>query len=36
MLPKNKLITDRLIRLKIYPGEVHNHEAQKPQKVSVI
>ena len=36
MLPKNKLITDRLIRLKIYPGDVHNHEAQKPQKVSVI
>lgn len=35
MLPKNKLVADRLARLKIYAGTEHNHEAQKPQKVSV-
>ncbi len=35
MLPKNKLVADRLARLKIYAGAEHNHEAQKPQKVSV-
>lgn len=35
MLPKNKLVADRLSRLKIYAGTEHNHEAQKPQKVSV-
>jgi large subunit ribosomal protein L13 len=36
MLPKNKLVTERLARLKIYAGEEHNHGAQKPQKVSLI
>lgn len=35
MLPKNKLVDARLARLKIYAGTEHNHEAQKPQKVSV-
>lgn len=35
MLPKNKLITERLKRLKVYAGTEHNHEAQKPKKVSV-
>jgi large subunit ribosomal protein L13 len=35
MLPKNKLVDERLARLKIYAGAEHNHEAQKPQKVSV-
>jgi large subunit ribosomal protein L13 len=35
MLPKNKLVEPRLARLKIYAGSEHNHEAQKPQKVSV-
>lgn len=35
MLPKNKLVDERLKRLKIYSGADHNHEAQKPQKVSV-
>jgi len=30
MLPVNKLRADRLNRLKIYPDEKHNHEAQKP------
>lgn len=35
MLPKNKLMNDRLIRLKVYAGAEHKHEAQKPKKVSV-
>ena len=35
MLPKNKLIGERLKRLKIYKGMEHNHEAQKPTKVSI-
>lgn len=35
MLPYNKLTTERLKRLKIYKGTEHNHEAQKPKKVSV-
>ena len=34
MLPKNKLMAERLKRLKVYPGSDHNHEAQKPKKVS--
>lgn len=35
MLPKNKLITGRLKRLKIYQGEQHDHTAQTPKKVAV-
>lgn len=35
MLPKNKLMDERLIRLKVYAGSEHHHEAQKPKKVSV-
>lgn len=35
MLPKNKLMTERLKRLKVYTGETHNHDAQSPKKVSV-
>jgi large subunit ribosomal protein L13 len=35
MLPVNKLRDDRLLRLKIYPGPEHNHEAQKPEKLAV-
>lgn len=35
MLPKNKLMTERLKRLKVYAGEVHSHEAQSPKKVSI-
>ena len=34
MLPKNKLMDERLKRLKIYKDEMHNNGAQKPQKVS--
>lgn len=35
MLPVNKLRDDRLARLKIYAGSEHQHEAQKPQAISV-
>jgi large subunit ribosomal protein L13 len=35
MLPVNKLRDGRLLRLKIYPGAEHNHEAQKPEKIAV-
>jgi large subunit ribosomal protein L13 len=35
MLPVNKLRDGRLERLKIYPGAEHNHDAQKPEVISV-
>jgi large subunit ribosomal protein L13 len=35
MLPVNKLRDARLARLKVYPGETHNHEAQKPEKINL-
>jgi len=35
MLPVNKLRAERLARLKIYTGLEHNHEAQKPEKLSL-
>lgn len=35
MLPVNKLRDDRLMRLKVYPGAEHKHEAQQPQKLSL-
>jgi large subunit ribosomal protein L13 len=35
MLPKNKLMDERLKRLKIYKTEEHKNTAQTPQKVSV-
>ncbi|MGB4967597.1 MAG: 50S ribosomal protein L13 [Candidatus Saccharimonadales bacterium] len=35
MLPGNKLRDARLQRLKIYPGEEHNHAAQKPEKLNL-
>lgn len=35
MLPVNKLRDDRLLRLKVYAGAEHNHEAQKPTLISV-
>ena len=35
MLPVNKLRDDRLLRLKVYPGAEHNHEAQKPTTIEV-
>ena len=35
MLPENKLRDDRLNRLKVYTGSEHQHEAQKPQIISL-
>ncbi len=35
MLPVNKLRDGRLERLKVYAGSEHQHEAQKPEKISV-
>jgi large subunit ribosomal protein L13 len=35
MLPKNKLESGRLARLKIFAGNEHSHQAQNPQKVEV-
>lgn len=35
MLPKNKLQTARMLRLKVYPGGEHEHAAQKPRKIEV-
>ncbi len=35
MLPKNKLMDERLKRLKIYSGTEHAHEAQGPKKVEM-
>jgi len=35
MLPVNKLRDERLKRLKIYAGSEHNHEAQKPEVMSL-
>ncbi len=35
MLPVNKLRDERLKRLKIYAGDSHEHEAQKPVSISM-
>ncbi len=35
MLPKNSLGRKQLTKLKVYAGENHDHEAQKPQKMEV-
>jgi large subunit ribosomal protein L13 len=35
MLPKNKLSSGRMNRLKIFPGAAHAHTAQTPKKVEV-
>lgn len=35
MLPVNKLRDGRLDRLKVYAGDQHNHEAQKPEAISL-
>jgi large subunit ribosomal protein L13 len=35
MLPVNKLRPGRLTRLKVYAGAEHNHEAQKPETLSL-
>ncbi|MBQ3464345.1 50S ribosomal protein L13 [Candidatus Saccharibacteria bacterium] len=33
MLPKNKLSSDRLSRLRIFAGKEHTHAAQNPQEI---
>lgn len=35
MLPVNKLRDDRLARLKVYAEALHNHEAQKPETITL-
>ena len=35
MLPKNKLGADLYRNLKVFPGEEHSHEAQKPKLIDV-
>ena len=35
MLPKNKLLADRMARLRVFADDSHEHEAQKPEKVEV-
>jgi len=35
MLPKNKLSSDRMQRLRVFPGSDHTHTAQTPEKVEV-
>ncbi len=35
MLPKNSIGAKSLTRLKVYAGETHNQEAQKPQAIEV-
>lgn len=35
MLPTNKLLAGRLKRLKVYAGAEHEHEAQKPELISL-
>lgn len=35
MLPKNKLTSDRMSRLRVFSGSEHDHTAQKPEKVEI-
>ncbi len=35
MLPKNRLKNGRMQRLKIFTGDQHSHEAQKPEKLEL-
>ena len=35
MVPKNKLATERMARLRVFGGAEHTHEAQKPVKLEV-
>jgi large subunit ribosomal protein L13 len=35
MMPENKLRDDRLKRLKVHAGQEHNHEAQKPEVITL-
>ena len=33
MIPKNKLSSDRLARLRVFPGAEHAHTAQNPKEI---
>ncbi|OYW44057.1 50S ribosomal protein L13 [Candidatus Saccharibacteria bacterium 32-45-3] len=35
MIPKNKLAPGRMLRLRVFTGSEHDHNAQKPKKVEV-
>jgi large subunit ribosomal protein L13 len=35
MLPVNKLADKIITKLRIFPGEGHSHEAQKPERIEV-
>ena len=35
MIPKNKLASERMKRLRVFPGSEHTHTAQTPEKVEV-
>ncbi len=35
MLPKNKLSADIINKLKVFPGESHDHVAQKPVELKI-
>jgi len=35
MIPKNKLVDERLKRLRVFAGSDHDHTAQTPEKVEV-
>ncbi|AHM55525.1 50S ribosomal protein L13 [Peptoclostridium acidaminophilum DSM 3953] len=35
MLPKNKLRSRMMTRLRVYTGSVHDHEAQKPEALNI-
>ena len=35
MLPKNKLQSERMNRLRVFAGSEHSHTAQTPEKVEV-
>jgi large subunit ribosomal protein L13 len=35
MLPKNRLQKDFIKKLKVYAGEQHGHEAQKPEEITI-
>jgi len=35
MLPKNKLSSERMARLRVFPGAEHTHTAQTPKKVEL-
>jgi large subunit ribosomal protein L13 len=36
MLPKNKLATQMLKKLKVYRGAEHDHQAQQPEKIELF